>query len=274
MNNCKLLFNTLLIILMTISFSAWSQKQPQIQEISVRAPANIKIDGKLNEWQNQYLNAYRSASRIYYVVSNDDKNLYLTMRGLGTGVAIKALRNGIVFTISHSVKRNRAKAPGNVWVEFPMPQDAKAVADVMGPILSAKPFLDDSVTYRKQIDSIVSISDSRVNNIVKEMKVDGIKEITDTVISIYNTQGIKAAIQFIKRQPVIELAIPLKYLGLSVSNPTPFSYNIRLNGPPQEKNPDLEDDDPDLSKSMPAGNDALFGISTTDFWGIYTLAVK
>jgi len=102
------------IVLVAIASIANAQKQPQVQEVSIRAPDNVKIDGKITEWPNPfqtvknndiYLSAYNSSSRVYYTVANDDKNLYFVIRGLGTGVANKMLAGGLTITISHNVNR-------------------------------------------------------------------------------------------------------------------------------------------------------------------------
>jgi len=259
-------------VLMFIALNtANAQKQPQIQEISMRAPDNVKIDGKLNEWPNKFLNAYNSTNRIYYVISNDDSNLYLTVRGLGNGVAKKMLAGGMTLTISHATrKQNLAKAGENVAVTFPVPQDAKITADIMGTINQLFNYLDDSVANRGQIDPIISKANRLINNAMKEIGVVGIKAIPDSVISIYNTEGIKAAAQFIQVQPVIELAIPLKYLGLSIDDQAKFSYNIKLSEIPVQSmsvNPNT------ISSVNPSPNNG-YAFNATDFWGEYTLAKK
>jgi len=295
MYNYKKLKKGLLLILTIIGpLTASAQKQPQVQEVSVRAPDNVKIDGKINEWPNPflnthstdtYLNAYNSSSRIYYTMANDDNNLYLTIRGLGNGVAKKSLAGGMTLTISHATeKRTRAKAADNVAITFPVPQDGKTTAGIMSTINQLFALLDDSVANRKQIDSIVTIANKRVNNAMKEIRVIGVKEVPDSVISVYNTAGFKAAAQFTKVQLVIELAIPLKYLGLSVDNPAPFSYNIKLSAIPDPNQggsasfpPPVVMQDSNISAPMPMVAPNLnyeYASNPTDFWGVYTLAKK
>jgi len=263
-----------LIFIVTI-LSATAQKQPQVQEISQRAPANIKTDGKLNEWDYSFLNAFNPASRIFYTVSNDDKNLYFTVRGQGWGVGQKIFNGGITFTISHSTeKKLREKNAGNVIIKFPLFPTKQTTANasyIMGPIANLKNLLIDSIANRKEIDSILLLVNKRINETIKEIGVTGIKEIPDSLISIYNTTGIKVAAQFMKQlpviklQPVIEIAIPLKYLGLSTtaSNQLPFSYNIKLNGAL-----------PGAAVGDDADPNELYLKSSSDLWGIYTLAKK
>jgi len=69
------------------------------------------------------------------------------------------------------------------------------------------------------------------------------------------------------------LAIPIKYLGLSITDSKKFAYNIKLNDwgnpmmstytvrDPATGTREMRDADPDLN-------------STTQFWGEYTLAKK
>jgi len=232
----------LLPVLLVFCFNARAQKQPQVQDKPVRAPQNVKIDGRFTEWANPflskdktdgYLAAYNSASRVFYTVSNDDENLYLVVRGLGTAVANKLMRGGLVFTVSHYTDSKRKKAPDNVTIGYPIPIGQEKAASVMTTIFATGTYVDDdSVKNRRQIDSMQRIAARQVADLAKEIRISGIPEITDSVISIYNEQHIRVVMGFVKRQPIIELAIPLKYLKLSVDNPAKFSYNIRLNGIP------------------------------------------
>ena len=67
----------------------------------------------------------------------------------------------------------------------------------------------------------------------KEIKVLGFKDITDTLISIYNEFSIKAGISY---DPLgnygYEMAVPLKLLNLTADNAKEFSYHIIVNGLP------------------------------------------
>jgi hypothetical protein len=257
------------IILSSVSVS-YAQKFPNVQQISLRAPAGIKIDGKLLEW-GENLQAYNPADRIFYAVSNDDNNLYLTVRCPGRFEDEKFLSGGLTFTVSHSVdNKARTKAADNVSVKFPL-LVYKTVLNIMGPSNSYSNFNDDTIANRKQIDSLVAIANKKMTDAAKEIQVAGIKGIDDQQISVYNTQGIKAMAQFNRQMNfVYELAIPLKYLGLSVNDPVRFSYNIKLDAFVFEVHPGrfvgVSDDPPDLN--------LLWENSPSNFWGEYTLAKK
>lgn len=291
----KLVFFALTLII--ISLTASAQKQPQIQEGSVRAPENVKIDGKIKEWaspfqnarnNDNYLSAYNSSSRVYYTVANDDDNLYFVIRGLGSGVAQKELSGGLTITVSHATDRKKEKAPDNVSVTFPVPQSIKVTQTIMGQLATVGGYVDEDTTAnRKQIDSISAVTNKMINNYMKEIRVIGVKEVPDSVLSVYNTLGIKVAIQYIKRQPIVEIAVPLKYLGLSIKAPVKFSYNIKL-GAIAEPNLPTVDIVGSIAPSdaMPmstmkvgvigggGGGNAGFLFNPTDFWGEYTLAKK
>jgi hypothetical protein len=261
------------LFLIAICLTAIAQKQPQIQEGSVRAPENVKIDGKHTEWENPflkngdgYLSAYNSASRYYYTIANDDNNLYVVLRGLGTGAAQKVFNGGLVILINHTAgKKPKLKAADNIAITYPLPQDEKTTDNILGPIFALNGVLPQTEANRKQVDSIVNVANGRLANAVKEIRITGVKEIQDSVLSVYNEQGIKAVMQFAKRMPMIEIAIPLKYLGLDINTSAKFSYDIILNGMTLPQGVGI-DKDTDIN--------SMYFISASDFWGEYTLAKK
>jgi len=285
--------HTLTALLFTIvSLAVNAQKLPQIQEVSVRAPDNIKIDGKLNEWPSPNLQANNSADRIRYVMSNDDNYLYLAAIGTGQRTGRKILNGGFILTISHYTdKKARTKATDNVVVTFPMALDANTASGIMGTLTLLGNYVDDTVANRKQIDSVVLIANKKASTALKEIRITGVKGL-DTVISVYNEYGIKGAMQFKVRLPVIEIAIPLKYLGLSINDPVKFSYNIRLNAEPEPDpsamkvsnvyipapiitpNPSSVAAVPNTQAPDPPNPDMAYTQNNTDFWGEYILAKK
>jgi hypothetical protein len=256
--------------------NASAQKDPQIQQVSLRAPDNMKVDGFLNEWPQGHLQAYNSTDRLYYTICNDDNYLYLATRGLGPRVSIKALTGGITFTISHSTdKRARKKAGDNVAVTFPVPMDDEIIQPIMLPVYGFSKYAKTASANRSQIDSLAAVANKKFTELVKEVIVVGIKEIPDSVISMYNIQGIKVAGRFEngKLLYVYELAIPLKYLGLSADRETKFSYNIKMGVPPAPANFAPHPISPNGIQMTPDA-DTFYVIAATDFWGEYTLAKK
>jgi hypothetical protein len=109
----------------------------------------------------------------------------------------------------------------------------------------------------------------------------------DTLISVYNSDGIKAAQLFDNRMAyTIELAIDLKLLDLSANNTPKIAYHIALNGvnlvnlnKSADGNPartvvavtssPVLDSKISLNMAMSAQS-----FAPTDFWGEYILAKK
>jgi len=213
---------TACLLFVSISFSVYSQKLNTIQEGSVWAPANIKVDAKLNEWDDTF-QAYNKTTEVFYTISNDDKNLYLVLKSTDPLNNNKIIAGGINFTINKTGKKKDKDA---YVIVFP---------------------LVDMVSMRNQIISMgagggggrggdmdsaaVSNLRKKALSMVKEIKLSGFSDIPDSVISIYNEYGIKAAIDYdVKGNLTCEMAIPLKYLHLISAGNSEFNYNIKLNG--------------------------------------------
>ena len=199
-----------LAVLLFISLSTSAQKLPNIQEASLRAPAVIKVDGKATEWNNQF-QAYNKATEIFYTLSNDNDKLYLTIQATDPDIVNKIISKGITLTINGTGKM---KDQEGLAITFPFLN--KADFPPFGP------YIDDKT------DPIAM--NTQMTGKVKDIKITGVKGIKDT-ISIYNQEGIKTITLFNEEKALTyELAMPLKYLGLSANEQKPFTYNIKLNG--------------------------------------------
>jgi len=126
----------------------------------------------------------------------------------------------------------------------------------------------------RYLDSLVILENKRVSSLLKEIKVAGLNGISDTTISIYNTEGLSTALRFGEKMTCIyELAVPLKCLNLSVNNTVPFSYNIKLLGASSQK---INQNAPPAP--VPANgeidHDHEFNVDPTDFWGDYILTKR
>jgi len=211
-----------------------AQKLKSVQEGNVRAPSNIKIDGKLSEW-NDAFQAYNTTTSLSYTVSNDDNYLYLAVKSTDQMNSNKIAAAGLNFTINTADKKKEA---GAFALIFPIAN--KSVMTGMlpqhggpggpgdgfggGPGGGApgNPFILDSATADKLHKTTIDGA--------KEIKLVGFKDIPDSVISIYNEYGIKAAINYdTKGNLTYEAAVPLKLLGLSTDNPKEFYYNVKIN---------------------------------------------
>src|ERR1700743_3293772 len=215
---------TFLVICSFAAQSLVAQKLPNIQEVSVWAPSGIRIDGKPTEW-NSELPAFNKSTNVAYMLSNDNDNLYLLIECKDAVINKKIVAGGITFSINADDKRKTDNAPA---ITYPILKNVPYAT-----VLSAINRLDYKKNTPAQFDSVRKAGNKVLTDEGKEIKVTGIKAIQDTLISIYNENGIKAAMLLDDSNSLIyELAVPLKLVGLS---PSPkqgkkFMYNIMLNG--------------------------------------------
>jgi len=254
-------------LLVVIFFTANAQKLPNVQQISVRAPVNIKIDGNADEWDNKF-QAYNKATDIYYTLANNDKILYLTIQTPDRVIMTKIMFGGLVFAINRSGKKDLKET---VNITYPAFEKGKQnMVYIVYNETKARP------------DSFAMVNNSQLAAKSKFIRVTGIKGI-DTLISVYNQDGIKAVSSFDNKMVyTYELAVDLSLLGLNVAKPEKFAYNIAL--------PGLRPVTEELNKHgillyysfTPAAHsvsnpDNPHGYRVdvpTDFWGEYTLAEK
>lgn len=260
------------LLLIIICLSVKAQKLPAVQQGSLRAPANVKIDGKTTEWGNQ-LQAYNNSTQVYYTIANNNNQLYLTIQIKEQGVINKSLIGGVTFTVNQSGKKTDKES---MSITFPILK--KPEISSISIKLSEPATVSDSAGRAKQTDSLVRLMNDDLGNKAKEIKLRGLKQLPDSTISVYNEEGIKVVARFDQYKTLVyEFAIPLKYLGLSVKDQPAFHYNVMLNGL----------DRADVVMFPPGSRIAMVttvphGVYTggagsmsftfpTDFWGEYTL---
>ncbi len=271
------------LLLTGINFSVQAQKLNGIQENGVWAPAKVKIDGKLSEW-NDTFQAYNRTTGLYYTMANDDKNLYFIMKSSDQVVNNKFIGGGIDITINTTGKKKEKDA---YVIEYPLVDFASLRKQVVS-MRSQGPRQNEAMTG---MDSSMIAMRRRALSSIKELKLTGFAaDVPDTVISVYNSYGIKTGVDYdAMGNLTAEIAIPLKYLHL---NGNDFAYNIRLNGvnlvalmhPGMNSNPVGGDGVPagitnistaDMPPAMArAMSDMQNLVSPTDFWGKYTLVKK
>jgi hypothetical protein len=257
--------NLTLSFFLLSAIAAAQSKLPNVQEGSARAPAGIKIDGKATEWGNSF-KAYNKATDIYYTLSNDDDNLYLVVHSADIDVLMKITYKGLILTINPEGKKSDQNAASILYPVFE--QQYKNAPGIN--------FDDDQSGQTFSNDGNKKLRDNE-----KYIKTNGLKGI-DTLLSIYNRDGIKAAQAFdTTRAYTYELAIPLKYLKLSTSKPVKFAYHISLRGYESSRTTMTENQghksmeiwlEPGAGQPRQGHENAIR--TTTDFWGEYTLADK
>jgi hypothetical protein len=209
-------------ILITVCNTLMAQKAQNIQIGNIWAPAAIKIDGKLAEW-GENLKAYNKTVKLWYTIANDDKNIYLAIKSTDLDNNNKILAGGISFTLNPEGKKRNKNA---FIITFPVVNRTggrggrSGNRGGFGQQAPATPDTTAIITQQKQTLATG-----------KEISALGFKEITDTLVSIYNEYGIKAAANIDDKGVfVYELAIPIKLLALSADNQKELAYNIKVNG--------------------------------------------
>jgi len=268
----RIIFSLNLISIFVV-FTTYAQKPPNIQQNSLRAPADIKIDGKATEWKDKF-QAYNRATDIFYTICNDDENLYLAIQASEPDVLTKITNRGIVFSINTSGMKKDENA---VSITYP----------VFDFLYGNKPFIRfanssmydfQRLAMEQNPDSVSKVANKKLHASEKFVRINGIPGV-DTLLSIYNQQGIKVAEAFDNKMAYsYELALPLKYLNMNKASK--FVYHIMLPGIDVYK--DLgykftKRADGAIVASLPPGGVTVQAshlpavTSTTDFWGEYVL---
>jgi len=266
-------------LLCCVILSAAAQKLPKVQQASVYAPANIKADGKLNEWDDKF-QAYNDVNRMFYTISNDDRNLYLTARMDSHSANAKVLSGGITLTIKQPEQNSKSKDVKNVAVTYPVVIVSKGVslADIkndMSFVIRDSPYkykrLKDAAANANEVNAFIAKTNTQLKSQFKEIQVLGVTEIKEPLLPVYNTEGMQAVALFNdKMEFTYELVIPLKLLENNLGKTEKLSYNIKLNAKAVI-----------VAKGVPPapmymGNDLELNYQNhpTDFSGEYTLAKK
>lgn len=216
--------NICCIIFCLCAVSVYAQKLPTIQEKGLKVPVRIKIDGKIDEWSNQFM-AYNRATDVYYSIANDGSNLYVLIQARYSEAIKKIIGGGITFSVMPGGKQTNAVQSS---VTFPLLN-----AGVKGAIgikyrNRIQAMGKDAVVNAWKTDSMLIGLNSELSINCKEIKLTAMKGQTDSLVSVYNEDGYKAAMGFDKQFALnYELAIPLSVLGLS--DGATFKYKISIN---------------------------------------------
>jgi hypothetical protein len=246
------------------SANTYAQKLPKVQQASLLAPANIKIDGKATEWGGKF-QAYNPGSRVFYTLSNDGENLYLIACMEEKNGNFKAMGAGITFTVQPSKGASVDKK--SAVITYP----TKGKVDERDKINDHIHLVYNLKDDKRKRDSAQNITNKMMATAFKHIDVSGLNGISETSIPVYNLQGISVAAKINdEAQYVYELAIPLKYLRNFIDNTGKLNYSLKVNSP---------------ADNMPAGNgrlmmtntaamspDMAYQLYSTDFSGEYTLA--
>ncbi|NQX37510.1 hypothetical protein SAMN05421820_103503 [Pedobacter steynii] len=281
------------ILLAGFSLSGYAQKLPDVQATALIAPAGIRVDGKNKEWNDSF-QALNKRTNIYYTIANDDNNLYVAIKSTEGANNTKIMAGGITFSVNPDGKK---KEKESITLTYPLINRGNMNRGggqgggrrmMMGTVMSGSS--GGQQQSKQQRDSMMAAMQRTQLAQVKEIKISGFKNTTDTLISIYNEHGIKAVASVGADNAFFyEIAIPLAAFGLSKDSNTEFAYNIKLNGL------QIQGFDGGGGGSFVVGGGGRGGfggggfgprgggnsgidfqalISPTDFWGKYTLARK
>lgn len=221
MQTLNILKNTAAVLFLTGSaLIANAQKMVTVQEAGIAPPANVKADGKLTEW-NDTFQAYNKSTLVYYTLANDANNLYLAIKCSSQLASAKIIAGGITLLVNPAGKKSEKDAAS---ITFPTANVSNAynLLSTIKPVgASGGMTADDSLEIKGLQKKAIAAA--------KEIKVSGVKDISQPTVSIYNDHGIKAGLNYdAKGNLTYELAVPLKYLNLT--DGTPFAYSIKVNG--------------------------------------------
>ena len=210
-------------LLAAICITADAQKLPNVQQTGVYAPANVKIDGKATEWDNKF-QAYNNATDIFYTIANNDDYLYLIVQATDANVIRKIVERGVTLTIKKS-----KNLMGDMSFTFPINNDTRGMSLNLNTRMNLMRRTPEDTSARA-LDSIMMHNNKTLGEKHKWIQVTGVKDV-DSLISVYNDQGIKAVGSFnTKKAYTFEMSVKLKLLGLSTSDATKFSYQLKVNG--------------------------------------------
>jgi len=216
----KIILPAISLVISSFSLSA-QQRLKDVQVTSVRAPEKIKVDGRLNEWEDSF-QAYNKRTRLYYTLSNNEKYLFLAVTSTDAANITKITAGGLTFAISAAGKKKEKDAS---TITFPVVGRSSGRGQ-NGPRgvgrQGGRSGTDTAAVAARRKEFVASS---------KEIKVLGFKDITDTLISIYNEYGIKTAIGYDSLGNYnYELAVPLRLLGISADSTLEIAYNLKVNG--------------------------------------------
>lgn len=230
----------LFILIASLSVKA-QEKLKDVQETPVWAATGIKVDGKVTELNNSF-KAYNKTIKSFYTISNDARYVYLQLKTTDETTIAKIQAGAITFAINTS---NKKKEDDAFQVTFPVIARATrgqrgaggpgGGAGGRGGFGGAGGFGGGGgggiPGFGATTDSARKEAEKKFLTAAKEIKVLGFKDISDSLISVYNEYSIKAAMDFdAEGHFTYEIAIPLKQIGLTPGDNKEIAYQVKLNG--------------------------------------------
>lgn len=202
----------ILFLLITIAcLNTYAQKLPNKQEGSLKAPANVKIDGKPTEWGA--FKAYNSATDLFYTLANDEQNFYLIIQAGNRRAMNKIFAGGISLFLTNATNADKNARGIITYLAFPK-SNRFAIVEMLK---------DTAAMNLKAINSAMAAS-------LKTIGVKNLNDISEDIISVYNDYGIMAASYLTDRNTyTCEIAIPLKNLKTFINGKSVINYTLQAN---------------------------------------------
>lgn len=270
---------------------AFAQKQTDTQEGNLLV-GKIKVDGNANDWKIP-LKAFNKGTGINYTIANDDKKLYLIIQANEANTTRKILMGGITFSINADGKK---KSKELASLTFPViTRNSRRAAMGGGGGGGQRSFGSYQTMTQEQRDSMQNAFGQKQLDAAKDIKISGFKNVTDSLVSIYNEYSIKAIANLDANGTyTYEIGIPLDLLPVDITKE--FGYNIKVNGLQMGSFGGGNNENANRGgggAGAGAGGNRSFGgnggggggssrerggfdfqdlITPTDFWGKYTIA--
>jgi hypothetical protein len=224
----KLIPLAVLLTLSTLQIFAQEGKLKNIQAGSIWAPATVKVDGNLKEWDDTF-QAYNKTTKIFYTVCNDDKYLYFVVKSIDIPNNAKIIAGGITLTLNTDGKKKEKDAFSLTYPVIPRPARGQGGRGPGGA--GGRGGFGGGRNNNPPDSAAIAAQHKQTIESAKEIRVLGFKDITDTLISIYNEYSIKASMGYDAIGNYdYELAIPLKALNLTIEGAKELAYNVKVNG--------------------------------------------
>ena len=235
----KTIYLFLLTFLTGLSTYA-QEKLKEVQETPLWAATGIKVDGKLTELNNTF-KAYNKTVKAFYTISNDSRFIYLQLKTTDATTIAKIQAGAISFALNTA---NKKKEEDAFLITYPViTRAARGQRGAGGPGGAggrggfggggAGGFGGGGGIpgFGATTDSARKESEKKFLAAAKEIKVSGFKDISDSLISVYNEYSIKAGMDFDNEGNfTYEIAVPLKQMGLTPGDNKEIAYQIKLNG--------------------------------------------
>jgi hypothetical protein len=197
-------------------------------QTTLQAPLTvINVDGDLKDWGDS-LRYYNDEKKIHYALSNDKTTLYAAIRIDDRMNQMKTLNAGITLGIDTKGKKKESFA-----ITFPL-------ADPGSPPDFGKRKDENAEITKEDRDELMRERVTKLRNI----KVEGFKDIEGDMITTSNTYGIKAAIDYdAQGNLVYEMAIPLQFFHADDITKNEWAFNFKINGLQRPKGEGAENPD-------------------------------